>query len=143
METYDWKDYGGHHHENIFTKFSMSYWLPEKFGIDKRKINLSAQILSGAITRDDALSELENPFCPEEGFHPLCQYIIKKLDLTQREFDDILAAPNKTPFDYPSYYNLIYERAAKFNPLIKRLYAYTPMSITEKEIIGHKADNRQ
>ena len=141
IRTYDWQDYGGHHHENIFTKFSMSYWLPEKFGIDKRKINLSAQILSGAITRDKALLELQSPFCPEEEIRPMCQYINKKLDLTPRDFDDILAAPNRTPFDYPSNYNLIYELAAKFNPLIKKIYAYTPMSITEKEMISDQADN--
>ena len=40
VELYDWRDYGGHHHENLFTKFAMAYWLPLKFGIDKRKINL-------------------------------------------------------------------------------------------------------
>ena len=40
-EEYNWEYYGGHHHENLFTKFVMSYWLPEKFGIDKRKISLS------------------------------------------------------------------------------------------------------
>ena len=139
MEKYDWKDYGGHHHENIFTKFSMSYWLPDKFGIDKRKINLSAQILSGAITRDEALAELDNPFASEKELLAMCQYVIKKLDLTQQEFDDIWAAPNKKTFDYPSDYNLIYRLSEKFNPLIKRLYAFTPMSITEKEMISDKA----
>ena len=142
MEAYDWKDYGGHHHENIFTKFSMSYWLPEKFGIDKRKINLSAQVLSGAITRDEALAELNTPFASEKELLAMCQYVIKKLDLTQQEFDDIWAAPNKKTFDYPSDYNLIYGLSEKFNPLIKRLYAFTPMSITEREVISAKADNK-
>ena len=142
MEKYDWKDYGGHHHENIFTKFVMSYWLPEKFGIDKRKINLSAQILSGAITRDEALRQLNNPFGSEEELLAMCQYVIKKLDLTQQGFDDIWAAPNRNTFDYPSSYNLIYGLVDKFNPLIKRLYAYTPMSITEREVINDKANNK-
>ncbi len=142
VETYDWKDYGGHHHENIFTKFSMSYWLPEKFGIDKRKIHLSAQILSGAITRDEALAELDNPFGSEEELLTMRQYVIKKLDLTQQEFDNIWAAPNRNTFDYPSSYNLIYGLAEKFNPLIKRLYAYTPMSITEREVINAEVNNK-
>lgn len=142
METYNWKDYGGHHHENIFTKFSMAYWLPEKFGIDKRKINLSAQILSGAITRDEALAELDNSFGSEEELLAMCQYVIKKLDLTQQEFDDIWAAPNRNTFDYPSNYNLIYGLVDKFNPLIKRLYTYTPMSITEREVINNKVNNK-
>lgn len=56
---YNWEDYGGHHHENIYTKFIISYWLYEKFGIDKRKITYSAQVLSGEITRDEAIVEIE------------------------------------------------------------------------------------
>ena len=39
IKDYGWEYYGGHHHENIFTKFIISYWLYEKFGIDKRKID--------------------------------------------------------------------------------------------------------
>ena len=67
MRDYDWKDYGGHHHENLFTKFVMAYWLPKKFNIDKRKINLSAQVLSGAITREQALADVSKQFdSPEE-----------------------------------------------------------------------------
>jgi hypothetical protein len=27
----DWKYYGGHHHENNFTKFFQSYYLPQRF----------------------------------------------------------------------------------------------------------------
>ena len=72
----------------------------------------------------------------------MCQYIIKKLDLTQQEFDDIWASPNRNTFEYPSDYNLIYGLSEKFNPLIKRLYAFTPMSITEREVISAKANNK-
>ena len=35
MDKYGWEYYGGHHHENIFTKFAIAYWLPRKFNIDK------------------------------------------------------------------------------------------------------------
>ena len=43
---YGWEYYGGHHHENIFTRFAIGYWMPKKFGIDKRIITLSAQVLT-------------------------------------------------------------------------------------------------
>jgi N-acetyl sugar amidotransferase len=43
-ERFGWKDYGGHHYESIFTRFVHSYYLRTKFGIDKRKITLSAQV---------------------------------------------------------------------------------------------------
>lgn len=77
MENYEWKDYGGHHHENLFTKFAMAFWLPKKFGIDKRKINLSAQVLSHAITREEAIKKLNEPFDTDENLNELRDYVLK------------------------------------------------------------------
>ena len=51
----NWKDYGGHHFESIFTRFVASYILPTKFNIDKRKVSLSAQVRTGKISRDNAI----------------------------------------------------------------------------------------
>ena len=56
---FGWEYYGGHHHENIFTSFAISYWLPQKFGIDKRLITLSALVMNGEISREQALNELK------------------------------------------------------------------------------------
>ncbi|MBN2396139.1 MAG: N-acetyl sugar amidotransferase [Candidatus Atribacteria bacterium] len=136
QEKYEWKDYGGHHHENLFTKFVMAYWLPEKFNIDKRLINLSAQILSGAISREKALELIEVPFATKEELLELRHYTLKKLDISEGEFDAIWNAPNKKTFDYPSNYNLIYGLAEMFSPIIKRIFDYKPMSLTEREVIG-------
>ena len=57
---YGWEYYGGHHHENVFTKFAIAYWMPKKFGIDKRIITLSS-ILSREISKDTASEKLKNP----------------------------------------------------------------------------------
>lgn len=136
QEKYEWKDYGGHHHENLFTKFVMAYWLPEKFNIDKRLINLSAQVLSGAISREKALELIQVPFAGKEELLELRKYTLKKLDFSDQEFDAIWNAPNKKTFDYPSNYNLIYGLAEMFSPIIKRIFDYKPMSLTEREVIG-------
>lgn len=56
----DWEYSGGHHHESIYTKFFQSYLLPQKFKIDKRKTELSAMILSGHISRNEALEKLQS-----------------------------------------------------------------------------------
>lgn len=65
---YGWKPYGEKHCENIFTWWFQNYYLFEKFGIDKRKAHLSSLIVSGQITRKEALSALEsNPIYPELG----------------------------------------------------------------------------
>lgn len=136
LETeFGWKDYGGHHHENLFTKFSMAYWLPIKYGIDKRKINLSAQVLSNAISREDALIQISQPFAPSNELDDLREYIIKKLDFTQAEFNSVIKSPNKSAFDYPSNYQLIFGLVKYFSPIIKKLFAFQPMSITAKKFI--------
>lgn len=135
ISQYDWKDYGGHHHENLFTKFAMAYWLPGKFGIDKRKINLSAQVLNGAITREQGLKLLNEPFSSKEDLDLICQYIVKKLGIEQSEFQKIWNSKNKKTFDYPSDYKLIMGLSDRFSHIIRKLYAFTPMSITEKKMI--------
>ncbi len=135
METYDWKDYGGHHHENLFTKFAMACWLPEKFGIDKRKISLSAQVLSGAVTRQDALEQVSRPFGTAANLEELKEYILKKLDLDMSAFQSIMHAENKNYKSYPSDYNRIYNNIKHFKWLIKLIYDFKPMSIDSNEMI--------
>lgn len=135
IETYDWKDYGGHHHENLFTKFAMAYWLPQKFGIDKRKINLSAQVLSGALSRNEAVEQLQQPFATEEELTTMKEYVIKKLEMSQVEFQEVWDAPVKNTFEYPSNYNLIFWLAETFSPFLKKLYSFKPMSVSAKEVL--------
>jgi len=100
-----WQYYGGHHHENTFTKFFQSYYLPKRFGIDKRKTELSAMIRSGQISREEALEEINNSNYPYEK--EVVEYIINKLGLTKDEFENIMNAPIKSHKDYPSYLPII------------------------------------
>jgi len=99
---FGWQYYGGHHHENSFTKFAMSVWLPDKFGIDKRIINMSAQVMAGAISRDEAIEHISHPALDDNAKKELTDYIIKKLDLTQDEYEKLYNSPNKTYKDYPN-----------------------------------------
>lgn len=138
MNEYDWRDYGGHHHENLFTKFSMAYWLPGKFGIDKRKINLSAQVLSNAITRNEALAQLAEPFASDTNLEETRAYVQKKLDLSEQDFQRYWSAPARNTFDYPSNYQLVFGLVKRFRPLLKKLYAFTPMSVSANDILHSK-----
>lgn len=97
-----WRDYGGKHHESIYTKFIQSYYLYEKFRIDYRRATFSTQICSGEITRDEALIGLtQKPFdtlkIEEEK-----EYICKKFKLSPEEFNEILSLPPKTYKEYPN-----------------------------------------
>jgi N-acetyl sugar amidotransferase len=101
-----WRDYGGKHHESRFTKFFQSYWLPEKFGYDKRKAHLSSMIVAGQIGREEALEELKKPPYDENELAEDKEFLAKKLGISLDEFEDIMAQPNKSFRDYPSYYEM-------------------------------------
>lgn len=120
-----WVYYGGHHHENYYTHFFQSYYLPQKFGIDKRKIELSALIRSGQITRPKALLKIAKPY---EYDQELVNYTVSKLGLTKSEMAQIMKEPRKTFHDYPTYYPFIkimrffVKKAADWNLIPKVLY---------------------
>ena len=60
LEMYGWIWYGGLHNENLYTKFVINHLWTKKFNVDYRKIELSALVRSGQITREDALNRLKN-----------------------------------------------------------------------------------
>lgn len=96
-----WEYYGGHHHENLYTKFFQSYYLPSKFKIDKRRTELSALVRSGQITRVEALKEIElTPYVVDEK---LLDYTLVKLGLSKNELNDIMSSPLKSHDDYRTY----------------------------------------
>lgn len=123
-----WEYYGGHHFESIYTRFVASYLLPEKFNIDKRKIEYSALVRSNQMTRDEALEKIKEPPISEAQLREDRDYVIKKLGLTEAEFEEILSAKPKTFLDYPTYYSIIkklrvpIKLACKFNLLPEIFY---------------------
>jgi N-acetyl sugar amidotransferase len=132
-DKFGWEYYGGHHHENIFTRFAISYWLPAKFGIDKRIITLSALMMNGEISREQALNELkQDPYNPQEMQYDK-DYVLKKLGMTKKEFEEFFTKPNKFYFDFPSYMPLL----KTFNKLsisgIKRILPFTPSIFIESQ----------
>lgn len=103
IDELDWKDYGWKHHESIYTRFYQGYILPRKFGYDKRKTHLSSLICSGEISRADALDELQDEPYPIEMQNEDKDYLLKKFNLTSKEFEDIMNQPHKSINDYPNY----------------------------------------
>ena len=65
---YGWQSTGEKHCENVFTQWFQNFYLPKKFNLDKRRPHLSSMILSGHITREEAIEELKKPLeYPELG----------------------------------------------------------------------------
>ena len=97
-----WRYYGGKHYESTFTRFYQSYILPTKFGIDKRRAHLSTLICAGQLDRAAALEELRKPPYNEASVTADKEYVAKKLGLTVAEFDEIMSAPPRSHYDYPT-----------------------------------------
>lgn len=106
-EKFGWMKYENKHYENVFTRFFEGYYLPHKFGFDTRKNVLSTQILTGTMTREEALRILSKPPYNQEQMELDKEYVAKKIGITTEEFDEIIAQPNKTPADYKNQMWLI------------------------------------
>jgi len=140
IERYDWQYYGGHHHENAFTKFAIAYWMPKKFGMDKRIITLSAQVVSKMVSRDKALEMLAAPPYDPEQMERDREYTIKKLGLSQVQFEQIWNAPNHGFEDYPSNHVILEKIAYLIKPFVKLFLAQMPSYFIQLEV---RARNKQ
>lgn len=100
VEELGWRDYGGKHYESVFTRFYQGYVLPKKFGIDKRKAHLSNLVLSGEMTREQALRELQQPTYDEDLQQQDKEYVAKKLGFSAAEFEAVLSQPNRPHEEY-------------------------------------------
>lgn len=92
--------YGSKHLENIFTAFVQLYWLPKKFGVDKRTSHFSSMIVSGQMSRKQAIEELGKPICDETMMAEYVRIIKEKLGIKDDEFAAIMNAPTKRHTDY-------------------------------------------
>ena len=127
----NWRYYGEHHHESIFTRFIIGYWLPKKFSIDKRRVTYSALIRSGEMTRELALEKVKKIPYALEKMDEDKEYIIKKLGITPNEFNKLFNQPNKSFRDYPSYYPLFKRFGGIINWLLGLIMPTKPMMTFE------------
>ena len=92
--------YGRKHLENILTAFIQTYWFPKKFGVDKRTSHLSSMIVSGQMSRDEAIKLMDEPLYDEKQMSEYIEIIKNRLGITDSEFDRIMAAPTHQHTDY-------------------------------------------
>ena len=85
--------YGRKHGESLFTKLFQNYYLPTKFGFDKRRPHFSSLIVSGQLTREVALKKLEEPLYDPQELEDDISYFCKKMCISRRQFDEFMTAP--------------------------------------------------
>ena len=109
MNRFGWQSYPQKHFESRFTRFYESYWLPSRFGYDVRKVQYSSLILTGQMSRDEALLKLEEPSYDESTIGYDLEFVANKLGITVDELNSFMELPKKSHRDYKSQrwiYNL-------------------------------------
>jgi hypothetical protein len=102
IDRFGWQPYPQKHFESRFTRFYESYWLPKRFGYDVRRVQFSSLILTGQITRVEALEKLkQSPFDESTIAYDL-EYVANKLGISADELNSYMDLPKRTYRDYKS-----------------------------------------
>jgi len=99
-DKFNWQSFKHKHHESRFTRFYEDYWLPKRFGYDKRKAHFSSLIMTKQMSRNDALQRIIKPEMSELFLKQEFEYIAHKLDLTTSEFYKLFNLPIKYFYHY-------------------------------------------
>lgn len=97
---FGWQRFKHKHHESRFTRFYEDYWLPRRFGFEKRRAHFSSLIMTGQMTREQALDRISRPEMDEHFLQQEFEYVAHKLGLTVDELQKLFNAPKKTYRDY-------------------------------------------
>lgn len=97
---YGWKRFKHKHHESRFTRFYEDYWLPKRFGFEKRRAHFSSLIMTGQMTREDALVRISKSEMGDKFLNQEFEYVAHKLDLEESDLQGLFDLPKKTYKDY-------------------------------------------
>jgi len=99
-DLYGWEKFQHKHHESRFTRFYEDFWLPKKFGFDKRRAHFSSLIMTGQMDRTDALERLRGPEMSENFLKNEFEYVANKLDMSVADLQALFDGENRTFNDY-------------------------------------------
>jgi N-acetyl sugar amidotransferase len=107
VRRFGWQRYPHKHYESRFTRFYEGYWLPTKFGYDKRRAHFSSLILTKQMTRDEALARIAEAAYDLDTIEHDFEYVATKLDITVDELRSLMGGENKSYRDYSNDMPLI------------------------------------
>lgn len=107
FEKFGWEKFQHKHHESRFTRFYEDYWLPRKFGYEKRRAHFSSLIMTKQMSREEALDRISRPELDEQFLLHEFEYVANKLDLSVEELRAIFEGENKTFRAYKNKKNII------------------------------------
>lgn len=101
--TIGWRSYGRKHGESLFTKVFQNDYLPRKFGYDKRRPHLSSMIVSGQMSREEAMAKLAEPLYDKEELEVDLNYFCKKLRITRAQYEEFINGPKRDYDAFPTW----------------------------------------
>ncbi len=107
VEKFGWQTYAHKHYESRCTRFIEAFWMPEKFGIDNRRAHFSSLILTGQMTRAEALEKIAQKAYDPQTIEQDLEYFSTKLGISSGEFRQIMQGENKSWRDYRNDKRLI------------------------------------
>lgn len=107
VSRFGWQRYAHKHYESRFTRFYEGYWLPERFGFQKHRAHYSSLILTGQMTRDQALEKISRPAWDDETIAHDFDYVATKLGITEGELRQLMTIPKRSFRDYRNKFRII------------------------------------
>ena len=86
---FGWQKFQHKHHESRFTRFYEDYWLPKRFGFEKRRAHFSSLIMTNQMDREEALHRLLKPELDDHFLQQEFQYVANKLELSVNELQEL------------------------------------------------------
>ncbi len=123
-EQLGWRDPGGKHYENVYTRWYQGCFLPVRFGYDKRRTHLSSRICAGEVLRSEACELLHMPTYDPELQATDTEYVMKKLCLSRSDFTAIMNGPKRTFHDFPSYWKVQHGAAYRATLRLYQFFKY-------------------
>ena len=131
QEEFDYKPYPQKHYESLFTRLYMGYILPTKFNVDMRKVDFSNLIISGQMSRDEAMAQLaQSPYASQQELAADIAFFRKKMGWSNQDWQAYLRRPRREHRAYPSEVEL-YARARDLGRLIGR----TPSQAEAQDLV--------
>ena len=85
VNEYGYVPYGQKHFEDLITKFLEGWWAPTRIGHDIRRAQLSSLVVTGQMSREEALKILEGAPLEEGEEKKLFSEVASRLEITEEE----------------------------------------------------------
>ena len=100
FDEYGYIAYPQKHFESLITKFVEGWWYPKRFGYDVRNHQLSSLVVTGQLSREEALERLSKPPVTEEEGKEMFKQVADFMRISEEELQSYFDMPLGKREDY-------------------------------------------